>query len=140
MAIQYWHNNIGTFTLKQKERDIVDGQVVEMKDENGKQIWREFKIQLREANVLFCALNIYKQDEPEDPSRPYVHQMVSFFVDEQHLKRCFKKSKTNNFEYWLSGKLTNIRLNLYYKDARTLLKYFIKDGYKVYCYYAEPKK
>lgn len=33
-----------------------------------------------------------------------------------------------------------ISLNLYYKPSNILLKYFIKEGFEVKCYYQKPEK
>lgn len=120
MPLCYSANTMGTFTLVQ----------------NG----NKSKIQIRQGNCLAIFLNIYKEKEPQDPDKPWVHQLVSFFVNEQHIKNCKKDIKTNLFKKLFGGDLKNIRLNMYYKECETLLKYFIKDGYKVQCYYKENKK
>ena len=33
-----------------------------------------------------------------------------------------------------------IRLNLYYKPSNILLKYFLREGFEVKCYYQKPQK
>lgn len=38
------------------------------------------------------------------------------------------------------SKVIKCDLNMYYKENYTLLKYFVKSGYKVMCHYKEPKK
>lgn len=126
MPLRYSSTTIGTFTLVQQRED-------EEKP-------RKYKIQIRQGNCLAVFLNIYKQEKPEDPKRPWVHDLVCFFVDEAHIKRCMRDYKENFWYSVLWGKLERIRLNMYYKENKILLKYFVKDGYNVQCYYKEPKK
>lgn len=118
MAINYSCTTIGTLTLCQNEH--------------------KFNIQIRTSNCFAVFLHIYKQEEPEDPSRPYVHTLVQFFGNEQHLKNCLKEN--GSFEYWLGGKLTNIKLNIFYEEMEKLAKYMAKSGLEVKCYYKEVKK
>ena len=131
---------MGTFTLLQNKWDVVDGKYAEIKDEKGRQVYNRFPIQIRQANCLAAFLYIYKQKEPKDPKRPYVHQLVTFFADEQHIKNCLKDYKKDAFNGIFSGELRNIKLNIYYKNMLTLAKYMTRDGLKVTCYYKEPKK
>ena len=142
MAIQYNGTTIGTLTLCQAKRvKNDDGEYVEVKDEKGRTVYNKFPIQIRDGNCLAIFLHIYRQEKPEDPERPWVHQLQSFVVDEQHLKNVIKGRKDGSvFEHILNGKLKNIRLNIYYKDMLTLAKYMTRDGLKVTCYYREPKK
>ena len=142
MAIQYNGTTIGRLTLCQARREKNnDGKYVEVKDEKGRTVYNEYPIQIRDGNCLAIFLHIYKQEKPEDPSRPWVHQLQSFIIDEQHLKNIIKDRKEGNvFEYILNGKPKNIRLNIYYKDMLTLAKYMTRDGLKVTCYYKEPQK
>ena len=137
MALRYNGNTIGTFTLSQKKEETINGELVEVKDEKGRPIYNKFKIQIRESNCLACFLHIFKEDSPKDPTKPWRHDLVMFFGDEVHMKRCLKDG---NFEYWFSGKLSDIKLNIYYKEMLTLAKYMAKDGLKVQVYYKEPKK
>ena len=37
-------------------------------------------------------------------------------------------------------KVLSIKLNMYYKECSTLLKYFVRSGHKVTAFYKEPKK
>ena len=141
MAIQYNGTTIGRLTLCQARRvKNDDGKYVEVKDDKGRTVYNEYPIQIRDGNCLAIFLHIYKQENPKDPERPWVHQLQSFLVDEDHLKNVIKDRKEGNvFEYILNGKLKNIRLNIYYKDMLTLAKYMTRDGLKVTCYYKEPK-
>jgi len=140
MAIRYSGTTIGTFTLCQKREESVNGEWVEVKDDKGRQVYNKFPIQIRQGNCLAVFLHIYRQKEPKDPKRPYVHQLVSFFDDERHLKNCLKDYEKDAFGGLFSGELRNIKLNIYYKDMLTLAKYMTRDGLKVTCYYKEPQK
>lgn len=124
MPLTYNATKLGTLTLIQTDRDTKK----EMK----------FKIQIRQGNCLAVFLNIYKQSEPKDPSKPWVHQLVMFFADEQHLKNCLKSHPDDGFDGIFWGKIKDIKLNTYYKESRTLLKYFTQTGKKVTAYYKEP--
>ena len=142
MAIQYNGTVIGRLTLCQAKRvKNENGEYVEVKDEKGRTVYNKFPIQIRYGNCLAIFLHIYKKENPENPERPWVHQLQSFIIDEDHLKNVIKDRKDGNvFEYILNGKLKNIRLNIYYKDMLTLARYMTRDGLKVTCYYKEPKK
>lgn len=98
-----------------------------------------YHIQIRSGNCLAVFMNIYKLQEPDDPKRPWVHQLVAFLADEKHIKNIVKENKDWPSEL-LYGKVSNIRLNVYYKESVTLLKYFTRAGYRVSCYYKEPTK
>lgn len=142
MAIQYNGTVIGRLTLCQARREKSDdGKYVEVKDEKGRTVYNKFPIQIRYGNCLAIFLHIYKKENPENPERPWVHQLQSFIIDEDHLKNVIKARKDGNvFEYILNGKPKNIRLNIYYKDMLTLARYMTRDGLRVTCYYKEPKK
>ena len=99
----------------------------------------KYTIDIREANCL-CAF-IYvrkatKEELAENPEGKYYHQLYSFLVDARHGKNII------NAEGKLFGseKVVKITLNMFYKESYTLLKLFMKSGYKVNCYYEEPKK
>ena len=142
MAIQYNGTTIGRLTLCQAKRvKNENGEYVEVKDEKGRTVYNKFPIQIRYGNCLAIFLHIYKKENPENPERPWVHQLQSFIIDEDHLKNVIKDRKDGNvFEYILNGKLKDIRLNIYYKDMLTLARYMTRDGLRVTCYYKEPKK
>lgn len=117
MALCYNGNIMGTLTLVQNEK--------------------KYKIQIRQCNALATFLYVYKQENPQDPKYPWVHQLVMFFTDEQHIKNCIKGAKSFKDLFW--GELKDIKLNLAYKESNILLKYFVKE-FNVKCYYKEPKK
>ena len=144
MAIQYNGTIIGTLTLCQARRvENEKGEYVEMKDDKGRTVYNRYKIQIRDGNCMAIFLHVYKQAKPEDPKRPWVHQLQNFIADEKHLQNIIRNRdeyKGNAFEYMLNGKLRNIKLNIYYKGMQTLAKYMTREGLKVTCYYKEPKK
>lgn len=115
---------MGTFTLVQEK--------------DGKK--KSFPIQIRRGNVLAIFMHVYKDEHPQDPARPYVHQLMSFFCDERHIKNILKDCKKDLFKELFWGDIKNIKLNMYYKECNTLLKYMVRDGLKVQCYYEEPSK
>jgi len=113
--IHYTSELLGMLTIKQGER--------------------KYKIQIRRGNCLAVFLYVYKIENPSDPKRPWMHQLFTFYNDESHLKRCIK-----NRGCMFDDKVVSIRLNVYYKESMTLLKHMARCGYKVTCYYKEPKK
>lgn len=127
MAIHYNGNIMGVITIAQQRQD-------EEKP-------RKYKIQIRQGNCLAVFLYVYKKENPEDPKKCWVHQLMNFLADEQHLKNVVKNEKTNVFTKMLSSDwIVNTELNLFYKESNTLLKYMVRDGLKVKCYYKEDKK
>ena len=141
MAIQYNGTTIGTLTLCQARREKNEnGEYVEVKDAKGRTVDNKFPIQIRDGNCMAIFMYIYKMKEPQDPKRPWMHQLVCFFHDEQHLKNCIKDYEKDAFKGIFSGELRDIKLNIYYKNMLTLAKYLTRDGLKVTCYYEEPKK
>lgn len=137
MALTYSGKTIGTLTLCQPVKEKVGDKYVIKKDERGRTVYNKFPIQIREANVLACFLHIWKDPNPEDPERPWHHNLLMFFMDEAHMERCLKKY---GFEKLFMGKLRNIKLNIYHKEMQTLAKYMARYGLKVQCYYKEDKK
>ena len=129
MAIHYNGNTIGVVTIAQQRRD---GEKP-----------RKYKIQIRQGNCLAVFLYVYKKENPEDPKMCWVHQLVNFLADEQHLKNILAREeyKKNAFMRMLSAdRICDVKLNLFYKECQTLLKYMVRDGLKVKCYYKEEKK
>ena len=127
MAIHYNGNVMGIVTIAQQRQD---------EDKP-----RKFKIQIRQGNCLAVFLYVYKKDNPDNPKMCWVHQLMNFLADEQHLKNIVKDCKTNVFAWILSADwIDKVELNLAYKESNTLLKYMVRDGLKVKCYYKENKK
>lgn len=64
------------------------------------------------------------------------HELITFFNDEKHIRNCEKNWDGDCLKFLSEiGKITNISLNLYYKNSKILLNHFTKAGYKVNCYY-----
>lgn len=83
--------------------------------ENGK----KWTIEIREGNCL--AVFVYKYEGE--------YCLYSFFCDSSHFRRMAKGGKV------FSDDVKRIRLNLRYKESRTLAKLFTQNGYEVTCYY-----
>lgn len=142
MALNYTGTTIGTLTLCQpvKERNE-KGEYVEVKDKNGKTKYEKIPIQIRDGNCMAIFIHVHKIVNLEDPKKCWMHDLVMFFIDEQHMKRCLnnKENGKQTFEDLFWGKLTDIKLNIYYKNMLTLAKYMVRDGLKVQIYYEDPK-
>lgn len=143
MAIIYSGTTIGTFTLAQPRRELNEqtGDYENVYDIRGRQVFDEYKIQIRKANCLFCAIHVYEKTDPATSPKTWCDDIILFFLDEEHLKRC--KAGTKSGEFFadlLGGELRYISLNLYYRGCSTMLKYFTRDGYNVNCYYKAPNK
>lgn len=103
-----------------------------------KDIKQRFTIEIREGNCLAVFIHVRKATDEEltkNPQGKYIHTLWNFLADEQHAKNILKHQ-----EKVLGDEVLKIELNMYYKECYTLLKYFMKSGYKVTCYYKEPKK
>ena len=106
---------MGKMTIKQKrnEKDM------------------RFTIDIWSGNCL-AVFNYEYKDEKTG------HEMIalySFFDNEQHIKNMLKE-----FGHMFSDEIVSADLNLYYKQNETLLKYFVRQGIKVKCYYKEPNE
>jgi len=107
---------------------------ISLKDSKG----RAYKVQIRQGNCLAVLLYVRKPHEDElerNPEAKKIHELWSFYGDEQHLKNILK----NEGDVLFHAHVTGIRLNVYYKECNTLLKYFALSGHKVTCYYEQPK-
>ena len=91
-----------------------------------------YKVQIRQGNCLAVMITTTKLE-----NGLYQHSLWSFFMDENHLRRVAK----NHGGDPLCGNndIKSVKLNLAFKESNTLLKYIVKAGYKVNCYYKEPK-
>lgn len=122
MALYYNGNILGVVTIAQQRKD---------EDKP-----RKFKIQIRQGNCLAVFLYVYKSEDSEGSKKCWVHQLMNFLADEQHLKNLTKTEHKDIFAWMLSADwIDKIELNLFYKESRTLLKYMVRDGLKVTCYY-----
>lgn len=89
-------------------------------------------IKIHQANALCAFIYHYKEDDGTKMAK-----LVSFFADEQHIKNC-EKSYGDPIDFF-NADVVGVKLNLYYKESRTLLKYIVKH-HNVECYYKEDKK
>lgn len=122
------------------QRENESGNYVEVKDAKGHTVYDKYPIQIRDGNCMAIFLHIHKIKNLENPKKCWMHDLIMFFVDEPHLKRCLHHDgKNETFESLFYGKLQNIKLNIYYKNMLTLARYLTRDGHKVTCYYEEPK-
>ena len=101
---------------------------------------RRFNLQIRQGNCLAVIIYVRRATAEElerNPKGKWFHQLHMFYANEQHMKNMLKDygSVLDDMD-----KVISCELNMYYKECWTLLKYFTKSGYKVKCYYKEPKK
>lgn len=109
MAIQFYETMLGKMVIEQER--MVDGQLVP----------QQYEIEIRRGNCL--AVFIYdKGDE---------WMLYSFYADLEHIKNI----KESNNGKLLFDKIVSCRLNLRYKEAQTLAKYFVMDGIEIVGYY-----
>lgn len=125
MALNYYPTMLGTLVIKQPKYE--NGEHVA--DKNGKPLYNKYKIQIRQGNCLAVFIYAYKKEGQ------WWHQLYTFFNDEQHVKNIIK-----NCDHLFSDEVVSIELNMYYKESKKLLNLLIKAGYKVTCYYEQPKK
>jgi len=99
----------------------------------------KYTLQIRQGNCQAVIIYVRKatpEELAENPEGKWYHQLYAFYSDEQHLKNILKHEKDVLF----GEKVTSIKLNMYYKECNTLLKYFVRSGHKVTAFYKEPKK
>jgi len=124
--LHYYSSKLGTITIVQQRGDEVKP--------------RKFKIDIRQGNCLAVFVYVYKEEHPQNPKLPWVHQLVTYFNDERSLKYSIKCNGEKPFENIFSAKkIEKVRLNLFYKESKVLLKYMVRNGLKVECYYKEEK-
>ena len=82
-------------------------------------------------------LCVFTQFYKDEKTGKTMEQFATFLMDEKHIKNCVK----DGFNICPYPNAKSVKLNLYYKEAQILAKYFAKQGFvKVICYYKEPKK
>lgn len=113
MAVRYY-NKIGKMTVTRTK--TIDGQKVPY----------HFPVTIWDGNCLAVFTT-------EDKENRY---LFMFFGNEQHVKNIIE----DHGSLWGSDSVSRVRLNMYYKASRQLLDIFTRNGYKVTCYYKEPKK
>ena len=93
-----------------------------------KQKEKKYNVNIYSGNALAIFICEYKQNDEER----YV--MYNFFADKKHVSKIISNRKK-----LIDDDVVKIELNLWYKSARELLPYLVKNGYKVQCYYKETK-
>lgn len=89
-------------------------------------------VKIHPANALCAFIYHYKDENGEKYA-----QLWNFINDKQHINNIMKNSSDHTL---LGTSVVSVKLNVYYKEARTLVEPMCKSGYKVTCYYKEPKK
>lgn len=90
----------------------------------------KWMVKYHPANVdLGAFIYHYKNEQGEKMA-----QLWNFLMDKQHVKNIMKECDT-----LLGGEVYKVRLNVYYKQSRDIIEACAKSGYKVECYYKEPK-
>ena len=64
-------------------------------------------------------------------------QLFTFLGGKEHINNIMKNSSDHTL---LGTSVVSVKLNVYYKQARMIIEACAKSGYKVECYYKEPKK
>ena len=116
--ISYDSTTIGTMVLKQGNK--------------------RFKLQIRKGNCLAVIIYVRKltdEEMLENPGSKYMHTLYDFYLDGKHLMKRLKKDGDV-----LGKDIVDVELNLFYEESQTLLKYFVKSGHKVKCYYKEEEE
>lgn len=104
------------------------GEVILAQEHDGKTY--KFTVDICAANALCAFISKCKNDNGEAENR-----LLNFFADKQHVKNLIK-DKCELFY----GKIEKVTLNMWYKDSKDILQYFVQMGNKVECYYEEPKQ
>lgn len=94
-----------------------------------KQKERSYDINIYAGNALAIFISEFKIDDEDR----YI--LYNFFSDKKH---CYNITKSGRRLF--SDEVVSIELNLYYKNAQTLLNILVKNGYKVSCCYENPKQ
>ena len=89
-----------------------------------------FDVKIHPANCWCAFIYHYKNENGEKMA-----QLWNFLADTQHAKNIMKE-----FDTLLGSSVVSCKLNVYYKEAQQLVKPMAQSGYKVTCYYKEPKK
>lgn len=95
---------------------------------------KKWKVLFHPANVQTGAfIYHYKDDEGKKCA-----QLWNFLDGAEHIRNIMK-STTNDSHTLLGENVDKVKLNVYYKEARQIIEACAKSGYKVECYYKEPK-
>lgn len=127
MALNYSSVMLGTLTIKQPKRGD-NGEYI--KDSKGNVKYNKYNVHIRQGNALAIFIYPYKN------KGKWFHQLYAFFNDETHIKNILAGNDGKLFD----DEVDKIELNLYHKECKTLLKYMVRSGLRVECYYKEDKK
>lgn len=98
------------------------------KDKMGKltirQKGKKYNVNIYSGNALAIFISEYEQNGEER------YTLYNFFLDKKHCDNIVKKGKQ-----LFTDEVVSIELNLCYKSAQKLLDIFVKNGYRVLCYY-----
>ena len=102
---------------------------VKVRNHDGSEV---YKVKIHPANALCAFIYHYVGDD----GKRYA-QLWNFLLDLEHAKRIMKNSCDHTL---LGTDVVSVKLNVYYKEAMSLVKVMAKSGYKVTVYYKEPKE
>jgi hypothetical protein len=102
------------------------GEVILNQTSDGKT--NTFVIDICQANATCAFIYTHKDLYGETE-----HTLLGFFADKQHINNLIKNKC--EFPY---GDIQKVTLNMWYKDSKDILQYFVRMGHKVECYYKEP--
>lgn len=94
-----------------------------------KQKENTYDINIYAGNALAIFIREFKQGGEER------YCLYNFFADKKHCDNIIKNGKR-----LITDKVVSIKLNLFYKSAQTLFNILAKNGYRISCYYEEPKQ
>ena len=120
MAIVF-RNQIGTATLVQKR-----------KFEGEEEKTYRYRVYIFDGN---CEA-VFNTSYTDQRTGKEMWHLFTFWADRGHISR-MHKAHGNIF---LGEDIRNIKLNLYYPTAKSVLNILTKYGYKVTCYNKQPKK
>lgn len=85
---------------------------------------KKFNVNIYSGNALAVFVYEYTDGGKE------MYSLYDFFADKKHVSKIISNRKK-----LIDDDVVKIELNLWYKSARELLPYLVKNGYKVECYY-----
>ena len=94
---------------------------------------KKFKIKICQCNALAAFIYPYKNEEGER-----INHLWAFIADNEHITNMLRAYHKDGEKPL--GELQKIRLNMHYKESKSLLNFFVQQGFKVQCYYKRPKK
>lgn len=108
MALNWeWKDLMGKITIKQKEK--------------------EFVINIYDGNCLAIFLCEYTDEKGDE-----CYMLYDFLSDKKHVDSIVKRNRKI-----ICDEVVDMELNLFFKNANTLLPYLVKEGYTIKCYYKE---